>query len=278
MIISELISWARAQLTNSESALLDSRILLAHCLGCDLTFLLTWPEKIVSKEVQFEFQTAVEQRAKGQPVAYLIGYRDFWTLRLNVAPSTLIPRPETELLVEQCLDFKLSNQSKVLDLGTGTGAIALALAAENPNWQVTGVDLMFPAVELANRNAIQNSIENVTFLQSDWFDALSGGKFDLIVSNPPYVESNSPYLFEGDVRYEPKSALTSGEDGLDDIRNIIRLAPSYLCPGGTLVLEHGYQQSLQIQQLMTEQGYHSVTSVKDLNHLARVTYATIDID
>jgi release factor glutamine methyltransferase len=278
MIISELISWARSQLTDSESALLDSRILLGHCLGRDTTFLLTWPEKIVSREVQSEFQKVVLKRAQGQPIAYLIGYRDFWTQRLRVSSTTLIPRPETELLVEQCLEFELSSQAKVLDLGTGTGAIALALASENPEWLVTGVDVMHPAVELANKNSVNNGIENVTFLQSDWFSALANEKFDLIVSNPPYVETTSPYLAQGDVRFEPRSALTSGEDGLDDIRKIIRIAPNYLCPGGMLVLEHGHQQSLQIQQLMTEQGYHNATSVKDLNHLARVTYATITID
>lgn len=278
MIISELISWARSQLIHSESALLDSRILLAHCLGSDLTFLLTWPEKSVSKEVESEFQKLVEQRANGLPVAYLIGYRDFWTLRLQVAPSTLIPRPETELLVEQCLEFGLSSQAQVLDLGTGTGAVALALADENPNWQVTGVDVMLPAVELAKQNAIQNGIQNVTFLQSDWFNALADKRFDLIVSNPPYVESTSPYLSEGDVRFEPKTALTSGEDGLDDIRNIIQRAPNHLYHGGKLVLEHGFQQSQNIQQLMTEHGFQNAKSVNDLNHIARVTYATILID
>lgn len=278
MIISELISWARSQLTLSESALLDSRILLAHCLGRDLTYLLTWPEKQVNKEVQSEFKKIVEQRAIGHPVAYLIGYRDFWTLRLQVAPSTLIPRPETELLVEQCLEYPLPNNANVLDLGTGTGAIALALACEKPSWHVTGVDLMLPAVELAKQNAINNDIQNATFMQSNWFDALTNKRFDLIVSNPPYVESTSPYLSEGDVRFEPKSALTAGDDGLDDIRKIIQLAPSHLNHGGKLVLEHGFQQSQQIQQLMTEHGFQNSGSVNDLNHIPRVTYATILID
>lgn len=205
------------------------------------------------------------------PVAYILGYRDFWSLRLKVAPSTLIPRPETELLVELALGLSLPEQAEVLDLGTGTGAIALALATEHADWQICGVDKQSDAVALAKKNAADNQLPDVEFYCGDWFAPLQDRRFDLIVSNPPYVEQNSPWLQQGDVRYEPNSALTSGEDGLDDIRHIASQVSGFLKPGGWLLLEHGYSQGNAVHKILAAEGGLNVTTHQDLSGLDRVS-------
>lgn len=276
MTIGSLINWAKDYLSESESAVLDSRILLAFCLEQELTYLLTWPDKSVATNLVLQFQNLVKRRGLGHPIAHLVGYRDFWTLRLKVNASTLIPRPETELLVEQCLTFDLPDSAKVLDLGCGTGAIALALASERPNWQVIGVDMVTQAVELASQNAQLNHIENAAFIQSHWFDAISDQQFDLIVSNPPYVESTSKFLARGDVRFEPKSALTAGDDGLDDIRVILERAPEYLKTHGKIAFEHGFNQGEQVCALLKQSGFTKVNLLNDLNQLPRVTFASYE--
>ncbi|MFT4789686.1 MAG: release factor glutamine methyltransferase, partial [Paraglaciecola sp.] len=203
LTIEKALAWAKEQLVLSDSPALDSRLLLSHALQCEQVYLLTWPDKPLEPTVLSQYQQLVAKRKTGRPVAYLLGYRDFWTQRLQVSPATLIPRPETELLVEIALGLPLSHDAQVLDLGTGTGAIALALASENPNWQVTGVDVNPDAVLLAKANGVANQLKHVRFLPSDWFSALDGNKFALIVSNPPYVETGSEYLQQGDVRFEP---------------------------------------------------------------------------
>ena len=229
MTIEQALSWAKEKLSSDgvsddglhDSAAVDSKVLLAACLHSELVYLHTWPEKLLDELQMKTFKEYVEQRSLGHPVAHIVGYRDFWTLRLKVSPATLIPRPETELLVEISLDLNLPEKTKVLDLGTGTGAIALALASENSNWQVTGIDKNTQAVALAKDNAILHKLEWVDFIQSDWFSAVTHQQFDLIVTNPPYIEDDNQYLQLGDVRFEPSSALTAGPDGLDDIRLIV---------------------------------------------------------
>lgn len=271
LTIEQAIQWGQKQLAGGESATLDCRLLLCHVLSCSAAYLFTWPEKSLTSNEQQEFKTLIASRKEGHPVAYLIGERQFWSLSLAVNDSTLIPRPETELLVDIALNTVLAEPQQVLDLGTGTGAVALAIASERPNWQVTGVDRIEEAVALAEHNASKNNLTNVTFLVSHWFSALSGLSFNLIVSNPPYVESNSHYLHQGDVRFEPASALTAGPDGLDDIREIIDKAPHYLVAKGYLMLEHGYEQSAAIRQLLDERGFSDCQTFLDLNGIDRIT-------
>ena len=271
--IAQALAWAKEALTvaGSESPSTDARLLLAHCLGKNQTYLYTWSDKTLSEGVYAQFSALIDARVRGEPVAYLLGYRDFWTLRLAVNSSTLIPRPETELLVENALARLSTDASTLCDLGTGTGAVALALASERPDITVTGVDKVADAVQLAKQNAKLNQLSNVQFLQSDWFAALGTTKFDMIVSNPPYVEENSPYLHTGDVRFEPRSALTSGLDGLEDIRRIIHRATAHLQADGWLLLEHGYPQGSAIRSLFKAAGYCEVETIQDLAGLDRIT-------
>lgn len=283
MTIEEALFWAKEQLSVGgvsddglrDSAALDSKVLLAACLGRELVYLHTWPEKRLD-ECQFKgFQGYVAQRVLGHPVAHIIGYRDFWTLRLKVSPATLIPRPETELLVDIALTLNLAESPKVLDLGTGTGAIALALASEKPHWLITGLDKSAEAVALAKDNAILHKLDRVNFMQSDWFSGVTQQQFDLIVTNPPYIEENNHYLQQGDLRFEPSSALTSGGDGLEDIRLIVTQSKHYLTANAWLVIEHGYQQSDQVKDILRSHGFQQIRSECDLNGLPRVTLGCI---
>ncbi len=271
MNIGEAIQWGAGQLTDSDSPVLDARVLLSEALEASLTYLFTWPDKPVSGSTLTTYQSFIAQRASGQPVAYITGQREFWSLRLKVSPHTLIPRPDTETLVEQALARLPQTPSYICDLGTGTGAIALALASERPNDKLLGVDRIAEAVALARDNARLNNIGHAHFMQSSWFDALAGQQFDMIVTNPPYVESNSNYLSVGDVRFEPASALTAGSDGLSDIRTIIAQAPAYLNREGWLLIEHGHTQSEAVQQLLLEAGFSNVTSEADLAGHLRIT-------
>ena len=268
-----MLLWAKAQLTGSESPALDSRLLLAHCLGREPVYLHTWPEKELSPEQSAQFRDILALRKQGQPIAYLLGYQDFWSLRLKVSSATLIPRPETELLVETALELTLADNARVLDLGTGTGAIILALASERPHWQLTGVEYHEDAVCLALENARQNKLSRVDIVQSDWFASLGTKSFDLIVSNPPYVEVDSPYMCQGDLRFEPKGALVSGGDGLDDIRIIIKQSKAHLNANAWLLLEHGYEQGAEIRALFVSHQFRAIQTLKDLNGLERVTLA-----
>lgn len=276
--IAQALFWARDELYSHntsddglyDSAAIDSKVLLAACLQCEVVYLHTWPEKLLD-ELQIKlFQEYISQRSLGHPVAHIIGYRDFWSLRLKVSSATLIPRPETELLVEIALNLNLAEYSKALDLGTGTGAIALALASENSNWLVTGLDKSLQAVALAKNNAVIHKLERVKFIQSDWFSAVEDRKFDLIVTNPPYIENNNHYLQQGDVRFEPESALTSGVDGLDDIRSIVSQSKHFLTDNGWLLIEHGYKQSRQVTDILRAHGFNQIRSELDLNGLPRV--------
>ena len=252
---------------------LEARLLLEFVLEKNHAWLITHNNEVIEGVCLNRYLDLLNQRLTGKPIAYILGTQAFWDLNLKVNASTLIPRQDTECLIETVLTLPLANNARTLDLGTGTGAIALALAKENPNWTVIGLDKVPEAVELAKENAILNQLK-VDFLQSDWFSALTNKqeKFDLIVSNPPYVEANSDYLQQGDLRFEPLSALVSGDDGLADIRMIIQAAPTFLNHNAYLVFEHGHTQSLAIQTLLCEAGFVGVKSCNDYNNLPRVTY------
>ncbi|MAS65791.1 peptide chain release factor N(5)-glutamine methyltransferase [Halopseudomonas aestusnigri] len=262
---------ASAELPDSDTARLDAELLLCHAIGKPRTYLRTWPERRPDAEQLRRFEQLLSQRRSGVPIAYLLGEQGFWSLQLEVSESTLIPRPDTERLVEVALELGPQGAAEVLDLGTGTGAIALALAAERPDWQLTGVDRVAEAVALARRNAERLRIGNACFEQSDWFTALAGRRFDLIVSNPPYIAADDPHLQQGDVRFEPGSALVSGADGLDDIRTLVQLAPAHLQATGWLLFEHGWQQADAVAQLLRDRGFEQVQSWRDLGGQQRVT-------
>lgn len=260
-----------AELPESPTPRLDVEWLLAAALDRPTSYLRAWPEREVPAPVAERFQRALARRRQGEPVAYILGRQGFWSLELDVEPSTLIPRPDTELLVETALALLPAAPAEVLDLGTGSGAIALALAAERPAWRLSGVDRIEAAVALAERNRRQFALENVAFCRSDWFSALAGRRFDLIVGNPPYIEAGDPHLDQGDVRFEPASALVSGADGLDDIRCIVEQAPGHLEPGGWLVLEHGCRQAEAVRGLLSARGFAEVHSRRDLGGHERIS-------
>ena len=258
----------------SDSARLDSELLMCHVLDCNRTYLFTWSDKVLEQEVVEHFNRLVARREQGEPIAHITGNREFWSLDLSVNPSTLIPRPDTETLVEKALEIievKELDQGKGLDLGTGTGAIALALASELPSWQWQGVDLSDDAVVLAKSNAEKNNINNVKFAQSNWFSNVSAEKFDLIVSNPPYIDPEDPHLNQGDVRFEPLSALIAPEHGMADVCYIIEKAKQYLKTGAAILIEHGYDQGSAVRAQFTDNNYHNVKTFKDLAGNDRVT-------
>ena len=260
-----------AELPDSPSPRLDAELLLAHALGQSRSYLRTWPEREPSAAQCAAFAALLARRRTGEPVAYLLGRQGFWSLDLEVAPHTLIPRPDTELLVETALALGPGGPARVLDLGTGTGAIALALACERPAWQVLGVDRVSEAVQLAERNRARLGLGNARFVESVWFSALGGERFALIVGNPPYIAAEDRHLNEGDVRFEPASALVAGEDGLDDIRRIVAEAPEHLEAGGWLLLEHGYDQAEAVRALFAARGFAAVESRRDLGGHQRIT-------
>ncbi|WP_271410767.1 peptide chain release factor N(5)-glutamine methyltransferase [Pseudomonas sp. Q1-7] len=268
-IIASLLSQAR--LPDSPTPRLDAELLLAAALGKPRSFLHTWPERVVSSDVAECYAGYLARRRGGEPVAYILGHQGFWSLDLEVAPDTLIPRPDTELLVETALALQPTGPAEVLDLGTGSGAIALALACERPAWQVAGVDRISAAVQLAERNRARLKLNNVRFLESHWFSSLGERRFALIVSNPPYIPARDPHLAEGDVRFEPASALVAGVDGLDDIRQIIDQAPRHLLPGGWLLLEHGFDQAPAVRDLLASAGFERVESRRDLGGHERIS-------
>ena len=265
-----------AELPDSPTPRLDAELLLAAALGKPRSYLRTWPERELDADQLGLFRSHLQRRRQGEPVAYILGHQGFWSLDLEVAPHTLIPRPDTELLVESALALLPATPLAALDLGTGTGAIALALASERPGWQVTGVDRVEDAVALAERNRQRLQLDNVRFLHSHWFSALAGQCFGLILSNPPYIRADDRHLNQGDVRFEPSSALVAGADGLDDIRAIIQAAPQYLLAGGWLLLEHGFDQAEAVRELLATAGFSEAHSRRDLGGHERISLGRFD--
>ncbi|MDA8516363.1 peptide chain release factor N(5)-glutamine methyltransferase [Citrobacter sp. Igbk 16] len=270
--------WLReaiSQLQTSESPRRDAEIILEFVTGKGRTYILAFGETQLTEAQCEQLNALVARRQRGEPVAHLTGVREFWSLPLFVSPATLIPRPDTECLVEQALARLPASPCRILDLGTGTGAIALALASERPDCTVTAVDRMQDAVELANRNRLNLAIDNVRVLQSDWFSALSGQQFEMIVSNPPYIDEQDPHLAQGDVRFEPLSALVAGENGLADIMLIIDQSRRVLTTGGYLLLEHGWQQGEAVRDAFTRAGYQAVETCRDYGGNERITLGRI---
>lgn len=258
----------------SDSAKLDVRLLLSFVIDKPLSYLLTWPDKQLSQQQFQDFLALFEQRKQGKPIAYLIGFKEFWSLKLQVSPATLIPRPDTEVLVETVLANHQELSLSCLDLGTGTGAIALALASEKSGWQIDAIDFQEEAVTLAKSNGQRLGFKSVNIYQSDWFSNVDSQKrFDVIVSNPPYIDALDKHLEQGDVKFEPKSALVSADSGYADIENIIKNSKAYLKEHAWLYFEHGFEQAKQIQRLFTQYGFSEATTVKDYNDNDRVTYA-----
>ncbi|CAI0859090.1 peptide chain release factor N(5)-glutamine methyltransferase [Serratia quinivorans] len=268
-------SWLKAavaRLTQSDSARRDAEILLGFVTGRARTFLMAFGETLLTQQQQGQLERLLVRRERGEPVAYLIGEREFWSLPLSVSPATLIPRPDTECLVELALERLPSSACHILDLGTGTGAIALALASERPDCAVTGVDLQPEAVALAQHNAQKLAIGNAQFLQGSWFAPLAGQTFALIASNPPYIDATDPHLAQGDVRFEPSSALVAQQHGLADLSAIVQQAPQYLQPQGWLLLEHGWQQGESVRALLQAAGFISIATRRDYGDNDRVTF------
>jgi release factor glutamine methyltransferase len=251
---------------------IEVQCLLQHVLGVQRVYLLAHPEQMLSEAQQVAFDALLQRRLRGEPIAHLLGEREFFGLSLKVTPATLIPRPDTELIVELALNrIPQAQPCRVLDMGTGSGAVALAIAKHKPNAEVVAVDVSQEALVVAIENAQRLEIPNASFIRSDWFSALDGQRFELIVSNPPYIASGDTHLSQGDLRFEPLSALASGADGLDDIRRIISAAPQYLTSNGWLLLEHGYDQAALVRDLLTQRGFVEVFSEKDLAGIERVT-------
>ena len=269
--IRALLEQARRELA-TDSARLDAEVLLAACLGKPRSYLHTWPERSIDQPALECFAQLLRRRARGEPVAHLTGEREFWSLPLAVTPDTLVPRPETETLVELALE-KLPPESalRVADLGTGSGAIALAIATERPRCEVIATDISEPALRVARRNAERLGLDNVRFIAGDWCESLPAGRFDAILSNPPYVAERDPHLDTGDVRFEPRRALAAGPEGMDALQQIARCARIHLHEGGWLIVEHGYDQGAKVRLLLQAGGYVAISSHKDSAGLDRVT-------
>ncbi|KAB2900417.1 MAG: peptide chain release factor N(5)-glutamine methyltransferase [Dokdonella sp.] len=249
---------------DGEAARSEAELLLAHALGTSRSWLYAWPEHVPAPAQQARFAELVEARVRGEPVAYLLGEREFWSLRLAVTPAVLIPRADTERLVELALArLPAGTALQVADLGTGSGAIALAIASERAQARVLATDASPAALALARRNAHDLRLANVEFAQGDWCAALGTRQFDLIASNPPYIAEGDPHLLQGDLRFEPRAALGSGPDGLDAIRAIVAQAPRHLLTDGWLLLEHGFDQAAAVRALLAEAGYREIGSARD---------------
>jgi len=271
MTLQQAIKWGREQLKQSEDAAADVSALLCFVLNKEKTYLMTWPERLLTEQQQRRYQECILARQEGRPVAHIIGCREFWSLMLEVNDSTLIPRPDTETLVEVALSLDLPANARVLDLGTGTGAVALALKSERPGWKVLACDKSTEAVDLARQNSRTLGLD-VEILYSDWFQSVPDSpKFDLILSNPPYIDANDPHLGMGDVRFEPHTALIAENSGLADIETIIKEAKNHLADQGWLLLEQGWKQADSVAELLFKSGYKKVNRWQDYARVERVT-------
>jgi release factor glutamine methyltransferase len=276
--IASLLAVGRQRLARAASAAdsgatpgLDAELLLAHALGVGRARLRSHPEDVPAAETAALFLDLIARRAAGEPVAYILGRKDFWTLELSVTPAVLVPRPETELLVERALALDPGAEARVVDLGTGSGAIALALARARPSWRITATDISAAALAVARANAAALDLTRVEILQGDWLACLTARKFQLMLSNPPYVAADDPALAEPELMREPRLALVAAEDGLAALRAIIRAAPDHLVPGGWLLLEHGATQAAAVAGALVGRGFAQVRSHRDLAGRERMT-------
>lgn len=268
MTIQKALQWARIHLAASSTLRPDIECLLCHVLQCSPSRLISYPEQILTAYEQQQFISLVEQRLQGTPVAYLTGTRGFWSLEIGVNQHTLIPRPDTELLVSLALK-KLQPGMRVADLGTGSGAIALAIRAERKDIWILATDYSAEALTIAKQNAEDNHLP-LLFLRGQWLDALQPASLDIIVSNPPYIRSDDPHLINGDLCFEPITALASGEDGLQDIRQLVQQSARVLKCNGWLMVEHGYDQSLTVQALFQQSGFTEIQAFQDYGQQDRV--------
>lgn len=249
----------------------DAEILLGYCLGRPRSWLYAWPEQEVAPDQCGSYAGLIERRRSGEPVAYLTGTREFWSLRLRVTEATLIPRPETETLVTWALELDMPARAEALDLGTGSGAIALAVAGERPAWRVEAVDSCDAALAVARDNAARAGLARVQFRQSDWYGALGMRRYDLVLSNPPYIDGEDSHLDHAELRYEPRGALVAADRGLSELRRVIDGAPRHLRDGGWLLLEHGFEQGAAVRELLAGAGFAAVGTRRDLSGHERVS-------
>lgn len=275
--ISQALLWGREQLStnsNIEDSVLESQLLLAYTINQTRSFLLAWPEKSLTLNQALDYINLIQRRSNGEPIAYILGHKEFWSLTLRVTADTLIPRPESELIIETVLPL-VSATAKIADLGTGSGAIALALAKELPKANITATDKHVAALNIAKQNAQQLKINNIIFKLGEWCLALDHHDYDVIISNPPYIAETQWHEFENGLRFEPRSALVSGGDGLVDIRVICEQARRYLHPSGYLVLEHGYNQAALVREILMANNYYGVISIRDLAGIERITLGQV---
>lgn len=272
--LAQALQQALNVLRHSDSDRLDAEVLLAHVLGKPRSYLHAWPHAQLHEPQLALYRQLVARRAEGEPVAYLTGRREFWSLDFEVSRATLIPRPETELLVEQALaGLPADRPLRVADLGTGSGAVAVALARERNRWRLCATDRSVAAIEIARRNAARLQVSELDFVVGDWSSAFADRSLDAIVSNPPYVAEQDPHLAQGDVRFEPRTALAAGAQGLDDLGRLIQDAARVLKAGGWLFLEHGAGQSAAVRALLNKLNFKGIATLRDLAGLERVTRA-----
>ncbi len=268
---------AQALSATSDSARLDAEVLLAWMLNKDRTYLYTWPERALSPSQETQLSDLLARRINGEPIAYIVGEKEFWSLPFYTNASTLIPRPDTEVLVERVLARLPESPQAILDLGTGTGAIAISIAHERPDCQVDAVDRVTEAVALTKSNCLRNQVKNVSAFQSDWFSKIEK-RYDIIISNPPYIDASDEHLTQGDVAFEPRSALVADDEGLADIHHIVYGAKLHLSENGFVVIEHGYQQKEGVQSIFKAAGYSNIVTEKDYGGNDRVTFGVLKVE
>ena len=275
MQINDAFKYAKQKLDSSNYRRIDSEILLCSILNCNRTKLYAYPDKVLSFDDKKKYKELINKRSEGYPIAYLTKQKEFWGHTLHINDNILIPRPETELLVEKALKLiSIFSLNKILELGTGSGAIAIAIASEKPNVNIKATDIKDNIIKIARKNADLYEIKNIKFVKSNWFSDIKKNNFDLIVSNPPYISGDDPVLRNSDIRFEPVSALVSSNDGLDDLKKIIRESSNYLKNNGWLVVEHAYDQGAKVRKLFLENKFTSKT-IKDYNKLERITFGRL---
>lgn len=269
--IATLLEWAKQTLNHHDVPALEAQILLAHVLGCERSYLYAWPEKEIHEQQVAEFEAVVARRQRHEPIAYILGKKEFWSLNFEVSRDTLIPRADTELLVRTVLEHLPQTAQTLVDVGTGCGIIACTLAHLRPAWQVYGADISSEALAIAKKNAKTLAISNVEFIESNWLQNLEGKSFDAIVGNPPYIRADDVHLVHGDLLYEPKIALTPGPTGLEAFRIILSECPIYLKPNGLIAFEHGFDQAPHVTLLLEQAGFKEIRTFQDYAGNLRVT-------